>query len=437
MALISLIISVLTLAAVAVLLLRKSPESGKDFTRDFENADKNLERAQRVLHEEIARNRTELHSTIQHFREELQTTITSFNKTVIAQMSEMTTMNKNQLDSFSKQLTSLTQMNEQKLEKVRDVIENRLKTLQDENSQKLEKMRETVDEKLHSTLEKRLGESFKQVSDRLEKVHQGLGEMQTLASGVGDLKKVLTNVKTRGTWGEIQLGNLLEQILISEQYERNIVTKKGSRDPVEFAIKLPGRDGVPVYLPIDAKFPKEDYERLIEAQEQVNAVVIEEAGKAIEARIKLEARNIRDKYVDPPFTTDFAVMFLPIEGLFAEVLRRPGLCELLQRDYRVIVAGPTTFAALLNSLQMGFRTLAVEKRASEVWSLLGAVKTEFGKFGDILDKTREKLQQATDNIELASRKSRTIETKLRKVQELPSNSQAALIQESEADAVAE
>ncbi len=437
MALISLIISVLTLAAVAVLLLRKSPESGKDFTRDFENADKNLERAQRVLHEEIARNRTELHSTIQHFREELQTTITSFNKTVIAQMSEMTTMNKNQLDSFSKQLTSLTQMNEQKLEKVRDVIENRLKTLQDENSQKLEKMRETVDEKLHSTLEKRLGESFKQVSDRLEKVHQGLGEMQTLASGVGDLKKVLTNVKTRGTWGEIQLGNLLEQILISEQYERNIVTKKGSRDPVEFAIKLPGRDGIPVYLPIDAKFPKEDYERLIEAQEQVNAVVIEEAGKAIESRIKLEARNIRDKYVDPPFTTDFAVMFLPIEGLFAEVLRRPGLCEQLQRDYRVIVAGPTTFAALLNSLQMGFRTLAVEKRASEVWSLLGTVKTEFGKFGDILDKTREKLQQATDNIELASRKSRTIETKLRKVQELPTNSQAALIQESEADAVAE
>ena len=437
MALISLIISVLTFVAVAVLLWRRSPEAGKDFTKDFENADKNLERAQRALQEEIARNRTELHSTIQHFREELQTTITSFNKTVIAQMSEMTTMNKNQLDSFSKQLATLTQINEQKLEKIREVVEFRLKTLQEDNTQKLEQMRQTVDEKLHLTLEKRLGESFKQVSDRLEKVHQGLGEMQTLASGVGDLKKVLTNVKTRGTWGEIQLGNLLEQILISEQYERNIVTKKGSRDPVEFAIKLPGRDGIPVYLPIDAKFPKEDYERLIEAQEQVNAVVIEEAGKAIESRIKLEARNIRDKYVDPPFTTDFAVMFLPIEGLFAEVLRRPGLCELLQRDYRVIVAGPTTFAALLNSLQMGFRTLAVEKRASEVWSLLGAVKTEFGKFGDILDKTREKLQQATDNIELASRKSRTIETKLRKVQELPSNSQAALIQESEADAVAE
>ncbi len=298
-------------------------------------------------------------------------------------------------------------------------------------------MRETVDEKLHSTLEKRLGESFKQVSDRLEKVHQGLGEMQTLASGVGDLKRVLTNVKTRGTWGEIQLGNLLDQILVPDQYERNVITKKGSRDPVEFAIKLPGRDSAPVYLPVDAKFPKEDYERLMDAQDQANVVLIEEAGKAIEARIKFEAKNIRDKYVDPPFTTDFAILFLPIEGLYAEVLRRPGLCDLLQKEYRISVAGPTTFAALLNSLQMGFRTLAVEKRASEVWTLLGTVKTEFGKFGDILDKTKEKLQQATDNIELASKKSRTIETKLRKVQDLPSSVQPLLIEESEADAVVE
>lgn len=434
---ITLIAAAITLGAVIILLLRKNTQTGPDYVKDFEQAEKNLERTQRALQEEIARNRSELNTSIQQFREELQGALASFNKAVVAQMGEMGAMNKNQLDSFSKQLTSMTQMNEQKLESVRKTVEDRLKVLQDDNNTKLEKMRETVDEKLHSTLEKRLGESFKQVSDRLEKVHQGLGEMQTLASGVGDLKKVLTNVKTRGTWGEIQLGNLLEQMLVPEQYERNVVTKKGSRDPVEFAIKLPGREGVPVYLPIDAKFPKEDYERLIEAQEQVNTAVIEEAGKAIEARIKLEAKNIREKYVDPPFTTDFAVMFLPIEGLYAEVLRRPGLCEVLQRDYRVTVAGPTTFAALLNSLQMGFRTIAVEKRASEVWGLLGVVKTEFGKFGDILDKTKAKLQQVADNIDDAVKKSRTIETKLRKVQELPSNAQPSLLQESQADAVAE
>jgi DNA recombination protein RmuC len=432
-----LILSVLTLTVLILLFLKKPEQNHADLAKDFENTDKNLERAQRALQEEIARNRMELNGTIQQFREELQTTLASFNKAVISQMSEMASMNKDQLDSFSKQLTSMTQINEQKLESVRNVVENRLKSLQEDNSQKLEKMRETVDEKLHSTLEKRLGESFKQVSDRLEKVHQGLGEMQTLASGVGDLKKVLTNVKTRGTWGEIQLGNLLDQMLVAEQYERNIITKKGSRDPVEFAIKLPGRDSSAVYLPVDAKFPKEDYERLIEAQEQANVVLIEEAGKAIEARIKFEAKNIRDKYIDPPHTTDFAIMYLPIEGLYAEVLRRPGLCELLQKEYRISVAGPTTFAALLNSLQMGFRTLAVEKRASEVWVLLGTVKTEFGKFGDILDKTKDKLQQATDQIDLAAKKSRTIETKLRKVQELPSGSQPILIEESEANAVLE
>jgi DNA recombination protein RmuC len=437
MAIISLILSALTLIAVAILIARKPSQANTDLARDFENADKNLERAQRALQEEIARNRTELNGTIQQFREELQTTLTSFNKTVIAQMAEMATSDKNQLDTFSKQLTTMTQINEQRLEKVRDVVDLRLKTLQEDNGQRLEKMRETVDEKLHSTLEKRLGESFKQVSDRLEKVHQGLGEMQTLASGVGDLKRVLTNVKTRGTWGEIQLGNLLDQMLVPDQYERNVITKKGSRDPVEFAIKLPGRDSAPVYLPVDAKFPKEDYERLMDAQDQANIALIEEAGKAIEARIKLEAKNIRDKYIDPPFTTDFAILFLPIEGLYAEVLRRPGLCDLLQKEYRISVAGPTTFAALLNSLQMGFRTLAVERRASEVWTLLGTVKTEFGKFGDILDKTKEKLQQATDNIELASKKSRTIETKLRKVQDLPSSVQPLLIEESEADAVVE
>lgn len=325
-------------------------------------------------------------------------------------------------ESVTKQFLMLTQMNEQKLENLRKVIQDNLKNIQEDNSNKLEKMRATVDEKLHATLERRLGESFKVVSDRLEMVHKGLGEMQNLANGVGDLKKVLTNVKTRGTWGEIQLGFLLEQLLTPEQYEKNIVTKKSgrdSRDPVEFAIKLPGKDGHPVYIPIDAKFPKEDYERLIVAQEEGNLGGVEEATKAIEARIKLEAKKIRDKYIDPPFTTDFAILYLPTEGLYAEVLRRPGLSEALQRDFRVTIAGPTTISAVLNSLQMGFRTLAVEKRAGEVWMLLGTVKAEFGKFGDILEKTHLKLKQASDEIESAAKKSRTIEKKLKDVQGLP------------------
>ncbi|MBI3617674.1 MAG: DNA recombination protein RmuC [Candidatus Omnitrophica bacterium] len=331
------------------------------------------------------------------------------------------------IHAFTDQLLKLTDMNERKLEKVREVVETRLQALQEDNSKKLEKMRETVDEKLHSTLEKRLGESFRMVSDRLEKVHAGLGEMQSLASGVGDLKKVLTNVKTRGTWGEIQLGNLLEQMLTVDQYERNVVTKQGSRDPVEFVIKLPGRDGKVVHIPIDAKFPKEDYERLLLAQDEGNVPLIEELGKVIENKIKMEAKKIRDKYIDPPQTTDFAIMYLPIEGLFAEVLRRPGLHEQLQRDFRVSIAGPTTITAHLNALQMGFRTLAVEKRASEVWQLLGAVKNEFGKFGIMLENTKKKLDSASKEIEFAAANSRTIEKKLNKVQELPSNVKPDLI----------
>jgi len=251
--------------------------------------------------------------------------------------------------------------------------------------------------------------------------------MQSLASGVGDLKKVLTNVKTRGTWGEIQLGNLLEQMLTADQYERNVVTKQGSRDPVEFAIKLPGRDSKVVYIPIDAKFPKEDYDRLLEAQDKNDMAALEESVKALESRIKLEARKIRDKYIDPPHTTDFAIMYLITEGLYAEVLRRPGLCDLLQREFRVMVAGPTTIAAVLNSLQVGFRTLAVEKRASEIRQLLVAVKNEFGKFGDMLENTKKKLDSASKEIESAATKSRTIEKKLSKVQELPSGVKPELI----------
>lgn len=381
-------------ALLAAVLLRCGQGGLRVLKDRFESIEKNQERTERIVREDISRNREEL----------------------------------------GKNLSSFSETNEGKLEKVREVIERQLRLLQEDNSRKLEKMRETVDEKLHSTLEKRLGESFQAVSDRLEKVHQGLGEMQTLASGVGDLKKVLTNVKTRGTWGEIQLGNLLDQILTPEQYEKNIPTKKGSRDPVEFAIKLPGRDGKAVYIPVDAKFPKEDYERLLQAQDEGNTAFVEESGRAIENRIKAEAKKIRDKYIDPPQTTDFAILYLPIEGLYAEALRRPGLCDQIQREFRVTLAGPTTITAVLNSLQMGFRTLAVEKRASEVWTLLGAVKAEFGKFGAILEKTHEKIKQAGDNIEAAARKSRTIERKLRTVEGLPSPGETALIEDKGADA---
>jgi DNA recombination protein RmuC len=293
-------------------------------------------------------------------------------------------------------------------------------------------MRATVDEKLHDTLEKRLGDSFRIVSERLEQVHKGLGEMQTLATGVGDLKRVLSNVKTRGIFGEIQLGNLLEQILTPDQYEANVVTKAGSAMRVEFAVKLPGRDAGQenaLWLPIDAKFPQEDYLRLLDAQEKGDAAGAEEACRQLDRAVREMARNIRDKYLDPPATTDFGIMFLPTEGLYAEVLRRTGLCETLHRDFRVVIAGPMTLTATLNSLQMGFRTLAIERRSSEVWTLLGAVKTEFTKFGDILDKTHKKLREASDTIEDASRKTRTIERKLRSVQELPAAGTCGLIED--------
>jgi DNA recombination protein RmuC len=292
-------------------------------------------------------------------------------------------------------------------------------------------MRQTVDEKLHNTLEKRLGESFKIVSERLEAVREGLGEMRNLAVGVGDLKKVLTNVKTRGTWGEIQLENLIEQILTTDQYAKNISTKKNSNDRVEFAVKMPGRsenkDGL-CWLPIDAKFPMEDYQRLVAAQDSADPILIEEASKALENRIKGEAKSINEKYIDPPNTTDVALLFLPVEGLFAEVLRRPGLFEKIQNENKVIITGPTTLTAILNSLQMGFRTLAIEKRSSEVWSLLGAVKAEFTKFGDVLDKTQEKLRQASDTIDSAKTRTRAIERKLKDVQELPSSDESKLIE---------
>jgi DNA recombination protein RmuC len=281
-------------------------------------------------------------------------------------------------------------------------------------------MRKTVDEKLHATLEQRLGESFKLVSERLEMVHRGLGEMQTLASGVGDLKRVLTNVKTRGTWGELQLEALIEQILTPDQYEKNIATRPGASERVEIAIRFPGRDAdQPVWLPIDAKFPIEDYQRLLDAQEQADHAMVEESARALEARIRAEAKKICDKYIAPPHTTDFAVMYLPTEGLYAEVLRRPGLAEGLQREYRVVITGPTNTAAMLNSLQMGFRTLAIEQRSSEVWALLGGVKTEFERFGGVIAETEKKLQEAANKFSAVGVRTRAIQRKLKDVQALP------------------
>jgi DNA recombination protein RmuC len=323
------------------------------------------------------------------------------------------------------------------LESVRSIVDLRLKQLQEDNSQQIDKMRATVDEKLQGTLEKRLGESFKLVSDRLEQVHQGLGAMRQLATDVGGLQKILSNVKTRGGWGEVQLGALLEQVLTADQFARNVKTREDSGEHVEYAIKLPGdENGAPVWLPIDAKFPTEDYQRLIAAQDLGDVAAVEEAMKNLETQLKRSAKEICQKYINPPRTTDFALMFLPTEGLYAEAIRRIGLVEQVQRDCRVIFAGPTTLAALLNSLQMGFRTLAIQKRSSEVWNLLAAVKTEFGKFGEALASVKDKLDQAARHVDSVAVRSRAITKKLRDVEELPSNPQPMLkdlLENSESD----
>jgi len=327
-------------------------------------------------------------------------------------------------EGIEKRVEQLCDKNDEKLESIRKTVEGRLDLLQKDNAEKLEKMRQTVDEKLQSTLEKRLGESFKLVSDRLEHVQKGLGEMQTLATGVGDLKRVLANVKTRGTWGEIQLESLLDQIMTSDQFERNVQVKKGSLERVDFAIRIPAKDdekGV-ILLPIDAKFPLEDYQRLVAASEIGDTDAIALSIKALEGRIKDEAHKIHDKYIDPPTTTDFGILYLPIEGLYAEVVQRAELVDSLQRTFRVTVAGPHTIAALLNSLQMGFRTLTIQKRTSEVWQVLSAVRTDFGRFGDLLDKTKKKLQEATNTIDDASVRTRSIERQLGKVHRLADKS---------------
>jgi DNA recombination protein RmuC len=395
--------------------------------------------------------RSELQETSRATRQELAAALALQQQTLLTQSGDVARTQNEQIDSFrtqlgamqqsiaqtlqgattnlAEQLRGLSESNERRLADVRQVVESRLAALQEGNEKKLEQMRATVDEKLHATLEQRLGESFRQVADRLEQVHKGLGEMQGLARDVGSLNRVLTNVKTRGIYGEVQLAGLLEQVLTREQYAANVETVPGSGARVEFAIRLPGRreDGLPLWLPIDAKFPREDHERLLDAQERADAPGVEAAAKALEARLKLEARTIRDKYVAAPHTTDFAILFVPTESLYAEALRRPGLAETLQREYRITLAGPTTLLATLSSLQMGFRTLALEKRSAEVWQVLGAVKTEFMKFGEVLAKTKKKLEEAGNTIDAAEVRTRAMARQLRSVEAMPEQRAQALL----------
>lgn len=427
---------ILILLCLNLIILISILKSGKNSnSKEFENAVHNFEiqeeRMEHSIKDEIIQIREETGKNSRQNREEISNVLNSMADTMNRQMVNIAGMQKNQLDTFSNQLVNLTGTNEDRMNKMRDTIEQKLTLIQNDNNKKLEEMRVTVDEKLHATLETRLGESFKMITEKLETLYKELGEMHSLANGVNDLKKALTNVKTRGIWGEIQLGNIIDEIMTKDQYDTNVITKKGSNDRVEFAIKLPGNEDInkKVYLPIDAKFPQEDYQKLLDAEDKGDKVSIDELRKALENRIKSEAKTIKEKYLDPPNTTDFGILFLPTESLYAEVVKSPGLIDTLQLDYRVIITGPTTISALLNSLQMGFRTLAIEKRSSEVWSLLGAVKTEFGKFGDALEKTQKKLQEASNTIDDAARKTRKIENKLKNVQELPAEDSKRLLDE--------
>lgn len=398
------------MAIVGLIFLVTRP---RELLQRFEALDRARESDAKLFREEFSRNREEAGAAAKAQREELASTLKNVSDSTFKSLAEISAILRGQLEQVVNQSA-----------KVADKVDLRLKELQQDNAQQIDKMRATVDEKLQGTLEKRLGESFKLVSDRLEQVHHGLGTMQQLATDVGGLQRVLTNVKTRGGWGEVQLGALLEQVLTPEQFARNVKTREGGGEMVEFAIKLPGdQNGNPVWLPIDAKFPIEDYHRLVAAQEAANLAATEEAMKNLEMALRKSAKDIRAKYINPPRTTDFAVMFLPTEGLYAEAIRRIGLVEQVQREYKVVFAGPTTLAALLNSLQMGFRTLAIQERSSEVWNLLAAVKTEFGKFGDMLDSVKKKLDQASSDMDKVAVRSRAITRKLRDVEELPSNPQ--------------
>jgi len=455
-----LLLAILIVVLQTILLLRAG--RGGDLPALLQRLQSDLQHQQLDSGERLER---EMRMQQQGTRQELGGNFAQFQQTLAAQLTSVATVQNSQIDGFAQQLVklnesnvqqldsmrhamsvqaqaareeqamslqrfgdtlnlslkTLTESNAQRMAEVRATLEAKIRDLQQDNGLRLEEMRKTVDEKLHATLEQRLGESFKLVSDRLDKVHQGLGEMQQLAIGVGDLKRVLTNVKTRGTWGEVQLEMLLEQMLTADQYAKNVETIPGSGARVEFAIKLPGNgDGQrAVWMPIDAKFPKEQYERLAEAAERADAEGVAAAGRELERAVRLEAKTIAEKYLSPPLTTDFAILFLPTEGLYAEVMRRPGLADELQRLHRVSIAGPSTLSALLNSLQMGFRTLALEKRSSEVWQVLGAVKTEFGKFGDVLAKTRATLETAARNIERAETRSRAMTRTLKSVEALP------------------
>jgi DNA recombination protein RmuC len=364
------------------------------------------ERLERELRQELVAN-------AQSSRLEMGQSLTGFQGNLTTQLQSISEGN-------ARRLTEVRETLDVQLTRVREALNQQLEQLAQKNEAKLDEMRRTVDEKLQTTLETRLGESFKQVADRLEQVHKGLGEMQTLAAGVGDLKHLLTNVKTRGTFGEAQLGALLEQVFVAEQFAAQIATVPGSRNVVDYAIRLPGRsdDGSPTWLPIDSKFPTEDYERLLDAQERADPLAAEIAAKALEARIRLEAKSMAEKYVSPPHTTDFAILFLPSEGLYAEVLRRPGLMDTLQRDHRVTLAGPTTLLAMLNSLQMGFRTLALEQRSSEVWQVLGAVKTEFNRFGEFVSKVKSQAETVVKTLEQADTRTRAVNRKLKDVEAL-------------------
>ena len=391
-----LLLVVIALLGVCVVLLvvllrrRTEGDAVMQLAARLDGVDRGQERTERALRDEIGRSREEAGSESARLRGE----VTSI-------------------------MTTLTASTGEQMEKLRVSVEAKLDQIREDNTAKLEQVRQTVDEKLQGVLEQRLGESFRLVSDRLEQVHKGLGEMQTLASGVGDLKKVLSNVKVRGNWGEVQLAGLLEQVLTPDQYVVNAATNEFTGHRVEFAIRLPGQEHGEVLLPVDAKFPLEDYQRLVDAQEAGDLAAMDAASRALEERIRGCARDICMKYLNPPRTTDFGIMFLPTEGLYAEVVRRPGLTDAIQREWRVVVAGPTTLWAVLNSLQMGFRTLAIQKRSGEVWGVLGAVKTEFGKFGGVLEKVQKKLQEASNTMHDAGVRTRAIERRLRDVQELP------------------
>jgi DNA recombination protein RmuC len=399
----------------------------REWLQRFEALDRAQEREERILREEAARSREEAARAAKAQREELNESLRSLGETNLKSISEIGNILKSQLETVAAQTGKLTESNAARLEGLRSVVDARLQQLQEDNSRQIEKMRATVDEKLQGTLERRLGESFKIVSDRLEQVHKGLGTMQQLASDVGGLQRVLTNVKTRGGWGEVQLGAVLEEMLMPDQFTRNFRPKPETNEIVEFAVKLPGEgNDQPVWLPIDAKFPVEEHQRLLDAQEKGDLSLIESAARNLETQLKKNARDICRKYINSPVTTNLAIMFLPTEGLYAEAIRRLGLVEQVQRECRVVFAGPTTLFAILSSLQMGFRTLAIQKSSSQVWNLLASVKTEFGKFGSLLEGVKKKLDQAANQIEDVARKSRTIQKRLDRVEQLPSHPEPLL-----------